>query len=395
MNIFHKLFALPYRMRDAMKAALGDGAVYVFPTALSLPLQQQRIKLIQARLQIMMFVFAISLPLWSVIEYSFFPSALWSSLFKARVLAGTSLGCFLYFGNKAFRSSVENIWFLYFELAALFIVPTLFYVFCIRLPEPIFDLNSYGAVLASSYKLLPFVILACLAFFPLTIVESGSILGPFLLAYYGTATEMEGTYWTTDLGMMWVMAIVALICAALCCSQLHILLQLITYSSYDHLTKCLLRGSGEEIVRIFWHYSIRQEKNLSVAFVDLDYFKQVNDRFGHAVGDKVLAETAEKIRISLRKSDTVIRWGGEEFLVILPDTSLENATKVMHRVASSGFCKLPDGKVQTASVGISERINEAATDERRLIQAADERLYKAKTDGRSCILGSCVIKMRN
>jgi diguanylate cyclase (GGDEF)-like protein len=378
---------LPSRMIEALR----EQYIYIFTSSLSLPVQQRRIAVIQSRLRFLMTLMAIGILAWSVLDYYAFPRSLWLSLLLARVLAGASLIGFLVFGDRLFRKSIGKLWHVYLQLGIVFVVPTLFYVYCVRLPEPLFEPNSFTAAIANLYSLVPFLLLACIGLFPLTAIESTTVVTPFLTAYYLTAPKPIAALWSTDFGMMWVMALLAIISIVICYSQLHMLVQLVSFSSYDFLTNCLHRRSGEEIVRVLWHLSLRKKSNLAVAFVDLDHFKRVNDRFGHEEGDRVLAHTASVLRDVLRKSDSVIRWGGEEFLVVLPDTDIENASIAMQRVAQKGFGTLPDGSIQTVSVGIAERLSEPVADEKHLIRIADERLYKAKMSGRSRIVGAKMV----
>jgi diguanylate cyclase (GGDEF)-like protein len=378
----------------SMAKALRRQYVCIFPSALSLALQQRRIAVIRSRLRFLMTLMAIGLPLWSVLELYIFPHELWLSLLEARILAGLSLGVFVLFGDKLLHKGIGKLWHIYLQLAIVFVVPTLFYVFCVRLPGSMFADTPFALAIANTYWLMPLVIMSFLGFFPLTIIESATIITPFLTAYYMTTPAPNASLWSSDIGMMWVIALLAVTSIVICVSQLHMLVQLVSYSSYDLLTNCLERRSGEEVVKILWHYSIRKNTNLAIAFVDLDHFKQVNDRFGHQAGDKVLAHTAERMKKLLRRSDSIIRWGGEEFLVILPDANLENASKTMQRLAEKGFGALPDGTPQTVSIGVSERLSEAANDEKHLIKIADDRLYQAKESGRSRIMGSHMVVVK-
>jgi diguanylate cyclase (GGDEF)-like protein/PAS domain S-box-containing protein len=121
---------------------------------------------------------------------------------------------------------------------------------------------------------------------------------------------------------------------------------------------------------------------LSVLMVDIDHFKAVNDSHGHAVGDEVIRRMAEGLRSSLRVSDIVCRWGGEEFCVFLQDSSVEGATAMADRmrraVASPGFASVP----VTASFGVSS-IEFGAVDVDELIGQADAALYASKESGRN------------
>ncbi|MCU1361527.1 MAG: sensor-containing diguanylate cyclase [Ilumatobacteraceae bacterium] len=125
---------------------------------------------------------------------------------------------------------------------------------------------------------------------------------------------------------------------------------------------------------------------MSVLLCDLDHFKQVNDRFGHDTGDKVLTSFATLLRTSVRAHDTVIRWGGEEFLVILPGCDQLGAAGLADRLlaACPTVCHeaLPGDVSQTTSIGIAVYPGAARTPE-ALIGAADDALYRAKREGRN------------
>ena len=149
----------------------------------------------------------------------------------------------------------------------------------------------------------------------------------------------------------------------------------------------------EEAVEVF---------HLSLLMVDLDHFKKVNDTYGHQVGDLVLARTAELIRDAVRSTDTVFRYGGEEFVVLLPETDSETtqevAERIRHKVEISVFPIPEKGVIKkikrprrvTVSVGMAtidghELIKKPVTDALIpvLIRQADEALYKAKQLGRN------------
>ncbi|WP_457640180.1 diguanylate cyclase [Persephonella sp.] len=156
-------------------------------------------------------------------------------------------------------------------------------------------------------------------------------------------------------------------------------------ANIDPLTKVLSRRSLEFILSSQFHIARISKRPLSIAMVDIDNFKQVNDQYGHQIGDCVLKKTAQRIQDSLRKSDFIFRYGGEEFLILLPFTSKEDAVKVMqkiiknisqHRIKCGEF----DGSI-TVSAGVSS-IDEA-NDIYTLISKADRALYRAKRSGKN------------
>jgi diguanylate cyclase (GGDEF)-like protein len=124
---------------------------------------------------------------------------------------------------------------------------------------------------------------------------------------------------------------------------------------------------------------------LTVVMLDIDFFKQVNDTHGHPVGDRILKGVADIIRSNAREGDIAGRYGGEEFILILPNTGLEGgvsiAERIRQRVAESSW--EPGGLGVTISGGVSSL---DSCDDRELIGSADERLYRAKSLGRNRIV---------
>lgn len=143
--------------------------------------------------------------------------------------------------------------------------------------------------------------------------------------------------------------------------------------------------------------AVRHGERLSCVFVDADHFKQINDTFGHETGDRVLAELARRIRSRLRASDLAIRYGGEEFLVILPETGADDACRLAERIRAhiaDTRISLPSGEeiAVSASLGVKElaRDPEQSVEQlsRSLIHDADDALYRAKSAGRNCVASS-------
>jgi diguanylate cyclase (GGDEF)-like protein len=136
----------------------------------------------------------------------------------------------------------------------------------------------------------------------------------------------------------------------------------------------------------------RAGASLGCLFVDVDHFKGINDRYGHAVGDEVLQAIAQRIRLQLRGADIVARYGGEEFAVLLPQADLARAADVAERIRRA-IAETPvpisgsiDVLTVTASVGVATYggiAGDADAHVRRLLSAADAALYRAKQQGRN------------
>ncbi len=154
----------------------------------------------------------------------------------------------------------------------------------------------------------------------------------------------------------------------------------------DELTQCLNRRAFFEELYAQLGFALRGEHALCVALFDLDFFKLVNDAYGHDVGDLVLRGFAEKLRSGLRGYDRVGRIGGEEFCVILPGADREGATalveRILKRVANKPL------RAGSARIGITASCGLACLgpddDARSLMKRADLALYAAKQDGRNC-----------
>jgi diguanylate cyclase (GGDEF)-like protein len=120
--------------------------------------------------------------------------------------------------------------------------------------------------------------------------------------------------------------------------------------------------------------------------IDLDLFKQINDEHGHAHGDKVLVAIAEKLRKTIREGDVLARWGGEEFIVVLPETNHQEATLLAERlraeIADIRVCHASGESAVTASIGVAAKENRHITLD-ALIASADACLYQSKQLGRN------------
>ena len=154
----------------------------------------------------------------------------------------------------------------------------------------------------------------------------------------------------------------------------------------DLLTGLPNRRSAMEQLEQAWSTALRAGQPLSVMVLDVDHFKQINDTYGHAVGDHVLREVADVLRKSARKGDSVCRVGGEEFLVICPNTDLRAAVLSAGRLRAtlaSHPITLGSGQGRaTISVGVATRHDNTA-DPDALVRLADQALYSAKQSGRN------------
>jgi len=158
---------------------------------------------------------------------------------------------------------------------------------------------------------------------------------------------------------------------------------------YDTLTGLLNRRAILEKLDEWLRHTRRYHGRLAVAMLDIDHFKLVNDSYGHRVGDRVLADMAGIMRRSVRTTDSVGRYGGEEFLIMLPNTDAAGAAIMAERVrAGIAGCPMHDADGSdfpaTVSLGVAECCD--GDDEDLVVGRADSALYRAKDSGRNCVV---------
>jgi len=153
----------------------------------------------------------------------------------------------------------------------------------------------------------------------------------------------------------------------------------------DGLTGAQNRRAMNDIVREEMERARRHDRDVSLVMMDVDEFKVINDRLGHAEGDRVLEGLADVLRLSLRTSDKIIRYGGDEFLLILPETSRQAAELLMERLRAALETKVVTelGPVDVSAGIASYQGDPEAGD---LVQLADKRMYEEKARHRAHLL---------
>ena len=156
----------------------------------------------------------------------------------------------------------------------------------------------------------------------------------------------------------------------------------------DPLTSCFTRGHAMEVIDTELRRARRSQSPVSVIMFDLDRFKDLNDRYGHLCGDAVLSAIGKRMREVLRGSDLKCRYGGDEFLVLLPETPLHGARRVAEtlrrEIAERPVPWSGEALTVTASFGLAQAMS-GDVNVQALISRADQALYRAKDDGRNCV----------
>jgi diguanylate cyclase (GGDEF)-like protein len=149
----------------------------------------------------------------------------------------------------------------------------------------------------------------------------------------------------------------------------------------------MLTGVGNRLRLDDWLVAQPEGNACVLVMLDVDHFKQVNDRYGHKVGDEVLQSIAQSLVLSVRRDDLVIRWGGEEFLIVLSPIDINQAVLIAEnlRLRVSGLNALPDGGKVTASLGVAGGL---CREFDRVLVEADSAMYVAKQAGRNRVMAA-------
>jgi diguanylate cyclase (GGDEF)-like protein len=344
-------------------------------------LATRRAEMILLRVRVIAALFAVLTSLWIAIDAYILPWPAWGELAAGRLVASTAFGLLAisFRGSSRMRDT-------YIALAALYLIPTVFYVFSYTVMQHT-NTNGLTSTIAGIYAFLPFVMVAGLGMFPLTAAEGMAFALPVVGAEFAsTLAGLDMLNLSHLIGTVWLSGMIAAVATMSGMSQLGFMIALVRQAVHDPLTRCFSRMSGEELLEIQFIIASRSNMPLAVAFVDLDNFKSINDNYGHDAGDQILVAATNAIRASLRTGDMLARWGGEEFILILPSTYCDEAVKVLERLREAGLGPRPDGKPVTASIGLAERTLDSTDDWRKLVEIADQRMYAAKQGGKDRVV---------
>ena len=356
----------------------------VFPDRHMALLATRRASMIISRVRLIAAMLAVLTTLFIIPDLLVLPWPLSGNLAIGRIVASlafAALAC-SFNGSTRMRDA-------YLALAMLFTISTVFYIASYALLAQ-HNLNGVSAIIEATYAFLPLIMVAGLSMFPLTALEGAIFAAPVLVAeIISTLSNLDIMNLSPLISTAWLAILIAIVATLSGMSQLGFMIALVRMAIRDALTSCFSRMSGMELLEIQFIIATRSSNPLSVAFIDLDNFKEVNDKFGHEAGDQVLIMAAERIRATLRTGDMLVRWGGEEFIVIMPNTYCNDAVSGMDRLRAGGLGVRLDGKPITASIGLAERIDDQASNWKTLVEIADQRMYKAKQLGKNRVESFC------
>jgi diguanylate cyclase (GGDEF)-like protein/PAS domain S-box-containing protein len=156
----------------------------------------------------------------------------------------------------------------------------------------------------------------------------------------------------------------------------------------DSLTGLFNRRAFEDQLAAEENRVARGAKKYSIIIADIDHFKSVNDTYGHGVGDEILRHITRILHAHIRRADTLARWGGEEFIILLPETDLEGSATSAEKLRAS--IETSPARTSRGSIGVSMSFGTAVIEhgetKESVISRADEKLYAAKNAGRNCVM---------
>ena len=336
--------------------------------------------LIIGRVQQIAVLFGLLTLSWIVIDAAFLPRMIWEKLALCRVIASSAFVLLAVSCSQHSRSQL-----VYCRLFLLFAIPIQFLLVAnLILDFRYTDVNA--SIMSTIYAYSLFIVATGISFFPLTITESVLLLGlPMILSMSFLLWALPNMLITTSgFSMIWVLLLILCTSVLAAASQLGFVLKLFDDTAYDSITGLFRRNVGATILDQQFQAGVRQNAAFAILFIDLDHFKKINDQFGHDVGDKVLKNVADHLKKTMRRQDIAIRWGGEEFLIALPNTDATQAKGFLQRLANEGFGLCPDGRRVMASIGVAECRHDTTNELDTLINLADKRVYMAKQAGRNC-----------
>jgi diguanylate cyclase (GGDEF)-like protein len=373
--------AMSSRVKVLLKRTLGEISTdlrgIIAPWFYSPLVLSHRAELLIGRVRLISALFALLTPLWCIIDQFFMPETVVWPLCAARLFAALAFALLAFSYRKSDRSVHA-----YVALGSLFLIPTLFFVFASQLLGNIQG-EGIAISLISGYHLLPFLIAAGLSVFPLTAIEGVIFAIPVVVVQWVSTVVLGGDTAVQELGQIWLIVLIVGVAVLSGMTQLHYISEIVTKSAHDPLTNAYNRMTGEEFMEKYFSLARRNKTPFSLVFVDIDHFKLINDSYGHETGDAMLEQVSTALASQLRKEDSLIRWGGEEFILALPMSDQKETGEMIARLGAHGLGLRPDGTALTASVGSACNISDNINDLHALIQRADERMYTAKQGGRN------------
>ena len=333
-----------------------------------------RSEYINDRVRLLALLFSVAVVFWIPIDYLTLSPETFTQMAYIRLVAAI-----LYLALALWHPRPDAIILTQIRLLMMVLIPTLLFA----LGETLLS-NSDSKLVETIYSFYPFIIIIQLAIFPLALVEGLLLMVIPFAAITLLSMPLSESVW----GTLWLLSLTAMLSCWAQLSQLHMLLRLYRQATRDPLTCLFNRRVLLDRMETEINAARRYGRSLSIMLFDLDKFKYVNDSYGHQTGDEVLKRFSAVLTKSLRTVDIVGRYGGEEFLAVLPATDAKGAQEVADRIRLACHEEKMTSKGEeftfTTSVGVAEIHDLEETS--ALINRADEALYSAKDSGRDRVV---------
>ncbi|MGF1878605.1 GGDEF domain-containing protein [Photobacterium frigidiphilum] len=345
----------------------------------SLSFQNTRSDYLRNRISLLSVVLAVLVSLWIPFDILFLTSDQSIKITFARLF----LSCFFFFLalNKYQFYSLRQIQFC---IALFPISLNLFYLYC----SAVLDFPESNLRYAYIYTLLPIIHVAILTILPITFKESLSLLSITAITQIFTDYYADRLFAPEYLAIYWLQSVLALMVIWSQVSKLHMLMRLYRQAILDPLTGIYNRRMLLKIGKKAMIECNQKNEPFSVMLFDIDKFKRINDTWGHSVGDKVLTGFTAFVQSKIRKTDFFGRYGGEEFILFLPNCTPDTALKISNRMLTAiRELKMPID-IENQSLSITTCIGISTYSENdtlaSMLERADLALYKCKHSGRDC-----------
>ena len=342
---------------------------------------ETRAEYIALRLRFMAIFYALAVPLWIPLDYLLLRPEHFPPMAIARIMLA---GFLLPLGLLTFRKLSSKQ--VHMVLALTIAAPCVFYAAAMLILN-----QEVAEIPLAGYSFMPFLMVAMLGVFPLTLAWGVGLTATIMLIHLGLAASLGQLMTADTVNKLWVFFMFGGVSLWIQSGQLLMLMKLYRESTQDPLTgminrRVLMKRLATETA------NVRQgSPSFCVLMFDLDRFKRINDNHGHLTGDKVLKTTANLLKKGVRDHDIVARFGGEEFVAVLPESTIENAIAVAERIRQSvedAQVAAPNGQriELSTSVGVTEY--EVGEEIEVTLERVDAALFKAKGEGRNRIVHS-------
>ena len=337
--------------------------------------QRERARFILSRVRIIAALLAILAPFRIAADALLLPHPLFILLDGGRILVAVAFAVLAFFCRCSSTPRHARL-----AMVMFFLIPAFFFLFSHVLLAHT-QLNG-GTEYFEKYNFLPFILMAGVGIFPMVLLETLAFTLCLLTVFALHLWLREDPRILPELIDL---ALVASIAALAAMSQLQSMKRLFVQSSTDPLTGLLNRRAGENLLALLLAQAERHPHALSIVLLDVDNFKGVNDNWGHEAGDRVLQEIAQLLQSGIRTGDAVIRWGGEEFVIVMPYANSGQAQARLQAILAGHTVQKPDGQPIGISGGIAELQAESGKNWSDLVKLADSRMYQVKSNGKGRI----------